>query len=221
MPMQDRAQATVEALLEATARVLVEVGYARLSTNRVAKRAGVSIGSLYQYFADKDALVDALARRVSERQSAVIVDHILSSAGQPLPETIRSLIYGVIAAKRVEPVLSQALVTQVPRDGRVDVERTMLRRLSEVVSGALQRRRSEVRVQNAELAAFTLVHATFAVIRGALEDRPELLADDALADELVDLCVHYLLRPGASAEDAFGAASAPPPGESPRPRGVA
>src|SRR5262245_46080016 len=125
MPMQDRAQATVEALLEATARVLVEVGYSRLSTNRVAKRAGVSIGSLYQYFADKDALVDALARRVSERQSEVIVEHILSSAGQPLPETIRSLIYGVIAAKRVEPELSQALVTQVPRDGRVDVERTM------------------------------------------------------------------------------------------------
>ena len=51
---------TVEAILDATARVLVREGYARTSTNRVAAVAGVSIGSLYQYFPNKESLVAAL-----------------------------------------------------------------------------------------------------------------------------------------------------------------
>jgi len=66
LPRQARSQATVDALLDATAQVLVERGYARLTTNAVAERAGVSIGSLYQYFPGKDALLIALMRREKE-----------------------------------------------------------------------------------------------------------------------------------------------------------
>lgn len=192
IPIQDRAHATLDALIEATAQVLVEVGYTRLSTNRVAKRAGVSVGSLYQYFADKDALVDALSRRVAERQIQVVVDEIAKSEGAPVDAAVRSLICGIIASKRVEPELAQALAADVPRHGRIDVERTCRRRLCEVVSVALMRRQGELRTGSPELAAFTLVHATFGVIRGALEDRPELIADDALIDSLTALCLRYL-----------------------------
>jgi AcrR family transcriptional regulator len=190
-PTQDRAHQTIEVLLQATAQVLVEVGYARLSTNRVAKRAGVSVGTLYQYFSDKDALVEALARRVAERQLAVIAEQLAHSVDAPLESTVRSLIQGVVEAKRVEPELSQALAAGVPRHGQLDHERSTLRRMTEVVSAAL-RRRADVRPLNAEIAAFTLVYSTFAVIQGALGDRPELLADDALADSLVELCLRYL-----------------------------
>ncbi|MEQ1503452.1 MAG: TetR/AcrR family transcriptional regulator [Myxococcota bacterium] len=193
MPVQDRAHATVDVLLDATARVLVEVGYARLSTNRVARRAGVSVGSLYQYFADKDALIEALSRRITEAQVAVILSQLDASTDQPLDQTVRGLIRGIIAAKRVEPALTRALVTQVPRDGRIDVERTMTRRLCEVVSITVRRRKDELRPVDPELAAFTLVHATFAVVRAAIEDRPELLVDDALADSLSELCLRYLV----------------------------
>ena len=67
----------------------------------------------------------------------------------------------------------------------------MLKRMCEVVSSAL-RRRTDIRPVNAELAAFALVHAAFAVIQGALADRPELLDDDALGEVLADICVRYL-----------------------------
>lgn len=190
-PTQDRAHLTIEVLLEATAQVLVEVGYARLSTNRVAKKAGVSVGTLYQYFADKDALLLALAQRVAERQVAVITAQLAHSADAPLQDAVRGLIQGLVEAKRVEPELSQALATELPRHLGQDHERSTLRRIIEVVSAAL-RRRPDTRPLNAEIAAFTLVHATSAVIQGALGERPELLADDALPDSLTELCLRYL-----------------------------
>ena len=64
---QERARQTIEAVLTATAQVLKSSGYAATSTNQLADRAGVSIGSIYQYFSNKDELVDALIERVSER----------------------------------------------------------------------------------------------------------------------------------------------------------
>ena len=67
-PRQGRAQATVDAVVEATARILVEDGYGPLSTNRIAKRAGVGIGTLYQYFPDKEAIVEALIDRLVAEQ---------------------------------------------------------------------------------------------------------------------------------------------------------
>src|ERR1700722_2109912 len=60
---QARAQATVDAILEAGAQIFERLGYAGATTNRIAERAGVSIGSLYQYFPSKDAILVALARR--------------------------------------------------------------------------------------------------------------------------------------------------------------
>ena len=66
---QKRSQATVETLLDATARVLTREGYDRASTNRIAAKAGVSVGSLYQYFPNKEALVAALVARHNRKCS--------------------------------------------------------------------------------------------------------------------------------------------------------
>ena len=60
---QDRSRATVDALVEATARILVKEGFDKASTNRIAEAAGVSVGSLYQYFPGKEALVVAVMSR--------------------------------------------------------------------------------------------------------------------------------------------------------------
>ncbi len=68
-PRQARALATVDIILDATALVLVDEGHDRATTNRVAERAGVSIGSLYQYFPNRDALLGALRHRTDRRIS--------------------------------------------------------------------------------------------------------------------------------------------------------
>ena len=69
---QERSRATVEALVEATARILVRDGFDKASTNRIGQEAGVSIGSLYQYFPSKEALVVALIQRHNRQLMAVV-----------------------------------------------------------------------------------------------------------------------------------------------------
>ena len=86
-PVQRRSAATVEFVLDAAARILDEVGLAGLNTNAVARRAGISVGSLYQYFPGKEAIVSALILKAHER----IVDglqHLLDTT------TTVSLLFG-------------------------------------------------------------------------------------------------------------------------------
>ena len=77
-PRQERARVTVDALLDATAQVLIKDGYDGLSTNRVAAVAGVSVGSLYQYFPSKEALVAALLDRYSDSTRMLVSEHHLN-----------------------------------------------------------------------------------------------------------------------------------------------
>src|SRR5262245_44018873 len=81
---QKRSRFTVDALLDATARILVKEGFNRTSTNKIAATAGVSIGSLYQYFPSKEALVAAVVDRHARDLSRVTHDALLKVAASPL-----------------------------------------------------------------------------------------------------------------------------------------
>lgn len=87
-PGQQRSQATVAAILEAAARILETEGLGAYSTNAVAARAGVSIGSLYQYFPSKDAVTRALIRRSAE---ALLADLRAVDVDAGLQQTLRAV----------------------------------------------------------------------------------------------------------------------------------
>src|SRR6202167_6846461 len=91
-PRQQRSQATVECILDATARVLCTTGYDRASTNRVAMAAGVSVGSLYQYFPSKEALVAALVDRHVEQMTSLVTRKLAEVASAPLDEAVCTMI---------------------------------------------------------------------------------------------------------------------------------
>ena len=80
-PRQERAIDTVEVIIEATARILQKEGPAALNTNAIAEKAGISIGTLYQYFANKDAILVAMARREVANDEVAVIKAI-SEAGQ-------------------------------------------------------------------------------------------------------------------------------------------
>src|SRR5215472_18972509 len=90
-PRQERSRATVEALLEATTDILIREGYTKLTTNRIAERAGVNIASLYQYFPGKEAIVAELRRRHGADQRAALRQVLADHTGT-FESTIRTLV---------------------------------------------------------------------------------------------------------------------------------
>ncbi len=104
-PVQARSRLTVEAILDAAARIFVEEGYGRLTTNAVAERAGVSIGSLYQYFPNKEVLIDALHERHRARLHRDIADAVTMPIEGVDLEQIRRLVAGIVKGHLVEPAL--------------------------------------------------------------------------------------------------------------------
>jgi AcrR family transcriptional regulator len=192
-PRQDRSQATVEAILDATARVLCTTGYDRASTNRIALAAGVSVGSLYQYFPSKEALVAALAARHMATMTALVRSKLAEVAEAPMPVAVRTIIMAMFEAHAVDPRLHKVLIEEVPRIGRLENLRGVEREMEGLVAAMLEARRGELRRTNVETMALLLVTVVEAATHAAVLAELEPARSQAVADELTDLVLRYLV----------------------------
>ena len=113
-PKQRRACQTVDAVLDAAIRVLKREGFEALTTNRIAEVAGVSIGSVYQYFPDKGAIFAALHRRHIDEIDRLIQAQLVRHTASSLDDLIRSMVEAMIEAHMVDPELHELLMTEVP-----------------------------------------------------------------------------------------------------------
>jgi AcrR family transcriptional regulator len=194
-PTQPRSRVTVAAIVEASARVLLDEGYAALTTKRVAVVAGVSVGTLYQYFRSRDDLVDALVAGLADERIgafATALEAATAGVDDDLETAVRQIVGAIMAAMRVRPEIAARLAAEGPRKGRPDLEAAWQRRCVELMRAALYQRRAHIRPGDLDLIAHVLVHAAFAVLSDALRHRPELLRTDALREELVWLATRYL-----------------------------
>jgi AcrR family transcriptional regulator len=98
IPRQERARAKVEMILEAAARILEKEGRHALTTNRIAERAGVGVSTLYQYFASKEAILVAIARRELDRHRAAVIEAVTTAAAGQTNEPDRAALRALIAA---------------------------------------------------------------------------------------------------------------------------
>src|SRR5690242_12476623 len=101
-PLQERSKQTVGAILHAAARVFADLGYANTSTNHIAEKAGVSIGSLYQYFPSKDAILVALAEQHVENAFAAVLEQVREKRDAPPRELLRVLVDALLRAHQKE-----------------------------------------------------------------------------------------------------------------------
>jgi AcrR family transcriptional regulator len=122
MPRQERAKQTVGAMLDAAVKLLKRGGASSISTNRVAETAGVSIGSLYQYFPNKNALFVALHERHIGLVAEVIGRRMTECSDSSLQHLVESLVEGMVEVHTVDTELSELLASEVPHraDGTVD-----------------------------------------------------------------------------------------------------
>jgi len=189
-PRQARSRATVEVIVRAGARVLGDRGWAGFTTNEVAEVAGVSIGSVYQYFPDKLALVDAIRRRHLDDVLAVMRG--LGQDVQPLNQLVDELVHGMIAAHSIHPSLHRVLLDEVPADAGTRsahraFETEYLDRYRAVV--AVSGRRDDPAV---EMVVQVLSAAVEGVIHNATRSRT--LKSPELKSELVTMIHSYLLQ---------------------------
>lgn len=122
LPQQRRARQTVEVILDAVIRVLKREGFSAITTNRIAEVAGVSIGSVYQYFPDKSAIFAALHQRHIEEIDRLFERTFVAYAASPLDDLIGAMIEAMIDAHTADPELHELLMTEVPHraDGTKD-----------------------------------------------------------------------------------------------------
>jgi AcrR family transcriptional regulator len=191
-PRQARSKATVDTILEATTRVLVKQGFDRLSTNSVASAAGVSIGSLYQYFPNKEALVLALIDRHMEEMNAAILAELTRVAKLPLAEAARCVVELTIRAHAIDPELHRVLTEQVPRIGKLARLREVDEICHRMVAGLLAARRDEIAIRDPDLSAFILVSTIESVVHRAALLYPQKLKDPRLVDETTLMVTRYL-----------------------------
>ena len=202
---QERSRLTIDALLEATARVLVKEGYDRASTNRIAAVAGVSIGSLYQYFPSKEALVAAVIDRHIQEVSQVTRNALVKVAARPIEVAAREFVSVAIDAHRVNPQLHGVLAEQIPRVGRLENIEANVREGYALVRGYLEAHRDEIDVADLDLAAFVLVTVVEALTHAAVLRRPDILAGQRarqFVDDVTRLVVGYLRSSGSDDEEA-------------------
>jgi AcrR family transcriptional regulator len=193
---QQRSRVTVDALIEATARILVKEGFDKASTNRIAEVAGVSVGSLYQYYPGKEALVAAVIERHNHEIMQVVRGTLAEIVSLPIEQAVRKIIAVAIEAHRLDPRLHRVLAEQLPRTGRLENVETLNREAYALFMAYLERHRAELRLVDLDLAAFVCVTSIEALTHTAVLHRSDLLDDNAvetLVDEATRLVVGYLL----------------------------
>jgi len=209
-PRQGRSRAMVDAMLEAAARILVTGGYAALNTNKVAEVAGVSVGSVYQYFPNKQALVGALRERHAAEVNRVVGGAASQAAGQDIEAVARRLVRASVEAHLIDRDLHRVLTVEIPDVGHMDggadpnrpgpgtVYSSLLPLVTQFGPGLPAARIEQIACIGCEIVE-ALVHA--AVVEGRLA-----LASDALEDEIVRVLLGYVsaLRASESAGSARG-----------------
>ena len=194
---QERSRLTVQAILEATARVLMKEGYDRASTNKIAAKAGVSIGSLYQYFPSKEALVAAVSERHSHEVLQAVRNALVKLATRPFGEAVRGFVSIAIEAHRIDPKLHRVLAEEIPRLGRLESAETINLDAHALIRGYLDAHRDEIDIADLDLGAFICVTVVEALTHAAVLHRPDILTDgkaEKFVDEVTDLVVRYLRK---------------------------
>jgi AcrR family transcriptional regulator len=193
---QGRSRATVDALVEATARILVRAGFDKASTNHIAAKAGVSVGSLYQYFPSKEALVAAVMERHNRELMQFVRGKLAEVASLPLEQAVRELVAAAIEAHRIDPKLHRVLAEQIPRTGKLEHIETFNRENYALFRSYLEAHSDEFRAIDLGLAAFVCVTTIEALTHNAVLHHSAMLSNDAamraLVEEATRLIVRYL-----------------------------
>ena len=194
-PRQARAQVTVDAILEATIRILDQESLDAATTTRIAEVAGVSVGTLYHHFADRDAILNALQEREFERALALMAGVLSSENLERAPrEMVERVVQGLATLYAASPALHRVLTIEGLRVVNAVRVHAFDLRVTEIIRHFLLASRQHLRTEDVESAAYVAYQAVRATMLASLLERPPGLDVEKLTRELVDLVCRYLLK---------------------------
>jgi AcrR family transcriptional regulator len=193
-PRQPRAKETVRAILEATAQILDRESLDAATTKRIAEVAGVSIGSLYQYFSHRDAILEALQDREFERTIAVMQSVFGDGNLDRAPvETVTAALRGLAQLYAQSPGLHRVLTIEGLRVAKSERVHAFDRQVIDLVRYFISATRPPLQVADVEAAAFIIYQSVRATMLAHLLERPHGLDVDRLVDELTKFLTSYVL----------------------------
>jgi AcrR family transcriptional regulator len=195
-PSQGRSRFTVQQIVEAAARVFEERGYTGATTNHIAERAGVSIGSLYQYFPNKEAILAVLLERHFEEgvQALEAVRRHLAEEPHDLAGVVQHFVEDMVELHARNPRLHHVLFDEAPRPPHLVAKLRAIEKEAVESTEAALRASPEVRVDDYQTAAYLVVQAVETLVHGFVVASPDEVSSERYAAELVRMLVRYLGR---------------------------
>ncbi|WP_370615687.1 TetR/AcrR family transcriptional regulator [Mumia sp. Pv 4-285] len=191
-PRQARSRATVDRILGSGREVLLRDGYDAFSTNRVAEAAGISPGSLYQYYPNKHAIIAAIVERYADDVSDQVAASLVDRLGEVGPSMVRACADALLRALEENADLLRVVFEELPARQNAVRRAALERRVQDLVAAYLAASRAgSPSTRQPTVMAWVLVLAVENLAVRWVVDAPQIPRDVVL-DELVRLCLGYL-----------------------------
>ncbi len=195
-PSQGRSRFTVRQIVEAAARVFEERGYAGANTNRIAERAGVSIGSLYQYFPNKESILAVLLEQHTQEVANAVEAIRRHVAEEPhdLVGVLEHFVEDMVELHSKNPRLQHVLLDEAPRPPHLKARLQELEQAAVESTEILLRANPQVRIEDYRTAAYLAVQSIETLVHRFVVEPPDEVSRERFAAELVEMLVRYLRK---------------------------
>ncbi len=197
-PKQTRSEETIEVVFEATARILQTQSFSEFNTNAVAKLAGISIGTLYQYFPNKNAILVAMARRELDKVSQKIIDSITVEYTAEPSALARAVVRALLKAFGGRQLARKVLIEALIANGLSDELSKPIERVIQVIVDQQSQPGREQSIDLSPIGLYVMSRAVIGVIRSAVMEQSTYLGTEELEEELIKLFL-YCMKPAERA----------------------
>lgn len=193
-PKQSRSKEIVTAIIQAGLLVLQEAGADKLTTTRIAHRAGVSVGSLYRYFSKKEDIIAAIYEEKTKQELKfveAITPWLDELTKMHLEAAIRTIVVGAITRHRHMIELHKDFYLNSHQAYSLG-QKLPPELLKCAIMKILARDKEKLNIENSEVSAFLIVRGLSGILRIALDENPPLIASDTFAEELITMFMRYI-----------------------------
>lgn len=192
-PRQSRSRATVETILDGCIRVLDQNGIQAATTSRIAEASGVSVGSLYQYFENRDAILQALQDREFTRTAEMLQKHLMRGKFDTPRDLAKTVVSSLLQLYRSSPGLHRVLALEGLRVTPTERVQAFDHRIVETLRVFFESTIFPIRRERKYAAAFVVYQSVRATMLAKILEEPPGISDDVLTEEVTDLVVSYLI----------------------------